>query len=76
MSRTQGGPLQAIYEARGWSDDDPRDWQPGGPEGIEIRKKGGLGRPIPYLRVISDPHTPCWLCIPAEGYVCAFHRED
>lgn len=64
------GALQSIYETRG-SDDglDERDWKPGGPEGMNIMAKGGR---VPYLRVIADPHTPCWLCEP--GYVCAFHR--
>lgn len=72
MSR-HGGPLQAIYETRGW-DDDPRDWDVGGPEGKDIRRKGGNGVTVPFPAVITGAPVRCRLCEP--GYVCAFHRED
>lgn len=65
-------PDQAIAEMRAWDDWEERDWDVGGPEGRNIRAKGGRSSTI--LRVICDPRTPCWLCEP--GYVCAFHRDE
>lgn len=55
-----GEPDRAITEMRGWDELEERDWAPGGPEGLNIRTKGGQS--IPHLRVICDPRTPCWLC--------------
>lgn len=67
-------PDQAIAEMRGWDEWEDRDWQPGGPGGSDIRRKGGKAH-VPWSAMLMvNPGAPCSLCEP--GYVCAFHRKE